>query len=49
MTFSEESSRIIHELGNIELYESGQMSSTIQCQSCFQAHVDCVFDPVKQQ
>ena len=28
MIFSEESSRINHELGNIELYESGQKSST---------------------
>ena len=35
MIFSEESSRIIHELGNIELCESGQMSSTVQCHSCF--------------
>ena len=35
MIFSEESRRIIHELGNIELHESGQTSSTIQCQSCY--------------
>ena len=35
LIFSEESSRIILELGNIELYELGQMSSTIQCHSCF--------------
>ena len=33
--FSEESSRIMHVLGNIELYELGQMSSTVQCYSCF--------------
>ena len=33
--FSEESRRIIHSLGNIELYELGQMSCTIQCHSCF--------------
>ena len=35
MIFSEESRRIIHELGNIELYELGQMSSTIQCHFCY--------------
>ena len=35
LIFSEESIRIIHELCNIELYELGQMSSTIQCHSCF--------------
>ena len=33
--FSEESSRIIHELGKIEVYELGHMSSTIQCHSCW--------------
>ena len=32
--FSEESSRTIHELGNIELYEFGQISRTVQCHSC---------------
>ena len=31
--FSEESNRTIHELGNIELHESGQISRTVQCQS----------------
>ena len=35
MIFSEESSRIIHELGNIEVYEIGQMSNTTHCHSCF--------------
>ena len=34
MTFSEESLRTIHEMGNIELYELGQISRTVQCQSC---------------
>ena len=34
MKFSEESRRIIHEMGNIELYELGQISRTVQCQSC---------------
>ena len=29
--FSEESSRPIHELGNIELCEMGQMTRTVQC------------------
>ena len=32
--FSEESSRIILELGNIELHELGEISRTVQCQSC---------------
>ena len=33
MKFSEESRRTIHELGNIELYELGQISRTVQCHS----------------
>ena len=32
--FSEESSRTVHELGNIESHELEQISRTIQCQSC---------------
>ena len=32
--FSEESSRAIHELGNIELHELGEISRTVQGQSC---------------
>ena len=32
--FSEESSRTTHELGNIEMHELGQISRTVQCQSC---------------
>ena len=32
--FSEESSRTIHELGNIELHELGQISRTVQCHAC---------------
>ena len=35
MILSEESSRIIHEMGNIKLYESGQISRTVQCHSCW--------------
>ena len=35
MIFSEESSRIIHKISNIELFELGQMISTVQCHSCF--------------
>ena len=31
LIFSEESSRVIHEMGNIALYELGHMFSTIQC------------------
>ena len=34
MKFSEESSRTIHEIGNIELCELGQISRTVQCHSC---------------
>ena len=30
--FSEESSRIIHEMDNVELYELGEVS--VHCQSC---------------
>ena len=33
--FNEESSRIVHEMGNIELYELGQMTRTVQCHSCW--------------
>ena len=32
--FGEQSSRTIHELGNIELHELGQISRTVQCHSC---------------
>ena len=32
--FSKGSSRTTHELGNIELHELGQISRTVQCQSC---------------
>ena len=35
LIFSEDSSRIIQEMGNIELYELGQVSRTILCHSCF--------------
>ena len=34
MKVSEESSRIIHEMGNIELYELGQVTRTVPCHSC---------------
>ena len=34
MKFSEESSRTIHEMDNIELHELGQISRTVQCYSC---------------
>ena len=34
INFSEEPSCTIHELGNIELHELGQISRTVQCQSC---------------
>ena len=33
--FSEESSRTIHEFGNFEFHELGQISRTVQCQSCW--------------
>ena len=32
--FSEESSRTIHELGNVGLHGLGQISRTVQCRSC---------------
>ena len=32
--FSGESSRVIHEMGNMELFELGQISKTAQCHSC---------------
>ena len=35
MRFSEESSRIIHEVGNIDLYELGQMTRSVHCHSCW--------------
>ena len=35
MKFSEKSSRTIHELGNIELHDLGQISRTVPCQSCW--------------
>ena len=34
LKFSEESSRRIHEMGNIELYELGQISRTVQFHLC---------------
>ena len=34
MIFSEESSRVIYEMGNMELFELVQISVTIQCHSC---------------
>ena len=34
MKFSEESSHGIHEMGNIELYQLGQISRTVHCHSC---------------
>ena len=34
MIFSEESSRVINEMGNMELFELGQISKTTQCHSC---------------
>ena len=34
MIFSEESSRVIYEMGNMELFELGQISVTIRCHSC---------------
>ena len=36
LKFTEESSRIIHGLEDIELDELGQISRTIQCHSCLQ-------------
>ena len=33
MTFIEESSRVIYEMGNVELFELGQISMTVQCHS----------------
>ena len=38
--FSEESSRTIHELGNIELHELGQISKAVQCQSCLKHELE---------
>ena len=32
--FSEESSRVIYEMGNVEMFELGQISMTVQCHSC---------------
>ena len=34
MIFSEESRRVTYEMGNMELFELGQISSTVQCHSC---------------
>ena len=34
MIFSEESSRVIYEMGNMELFELRQTTDTIQCHSC---------------
>ena len=56
MKISEESSRTIHELGNVELHELGQISRTVQCQSClkhtwedFSALVAFVFDLMRNK
>ena len=34
MIFTEESSRVVYEMGNVELFELGQISMTVQCHSC---------------
>ena len=34
MIFSEESSRVIHEMGNMELFDLGKISKTSQYRSC---------------
>ena len=34
MIFTEESSRVIYEMGNVELFELGQISMTVQCHFC---------------
>ena len=34
-TFSEISQCIIHEMGNVELFELGKTTATVQCQSCY--------------
>ena len=34
MIFSEQSSRVIYEIGNMELFELRQISATTQCHSC---------------
>ena len=34
MTFTKESSRVIYDTGNVELFELGQISMTVQCHSC---------------
>ena len=35
LTFSEESRWIIYDMGNVELFELGKTTATVQCQSCF--------------
>ena len=35
LTFSEDSRRIIYVMGNVELFELGNATATVQCQSCF--------------
>ena len=54
--FSEESSRTIHKLSNVELHELGHTSRTVQCQSCLKqiregssALVACVFDLMRNK
>ena len=48
---SEESSRIIDEMGNIELYELGRMCRKVQCHSCWTHLLEglAVLDLMKQQ
>ena len=35
LTFSEETRRIIHDMGNVELFEFLKTTATVQCQFCF--------------
>ena len=39
-TSSENSRRTIHEMGNVELFELGKTTSTLQCQSCYKHVLD---------
>ena len=43
MTFSEESRRIINDMGNVEQFEFGEAAATVQRQSCFKHMIEGTF------
>ena len=43
LTLSEESQRIIYDMGNVELFELGKKPKTVQCRSCLKHVLEGIF------